>query len=306
MHNSGNTDSGQAPDSLEQLSRVLTEVKAGTSPVKLGRRAREVLEGMMTSPQQAALYPISYLANSFHVNPSTLTRLAKSLGYRGFSDLQAVFREHAAGGDSYYSERAGNLFNEDGSSHESLNLAARIANEETANIATMLGNIQAETLDGVVDLLCTAQRIRAHGLRQSYPIADYLSYGLGLIRGDVAVLSIAEHGITHGLSQLEPGDLLFTVGCSPFTRSTVTAARVAREQGIDVVTITDSFSSPLAAYARHTLISPTTGTYFSNSMSASLVLIEVLLTLVARKLGDKAIASLKHYEKLIGQMQFDI
>ena len=306
MYSSSDMDSVQAPDSLEQLSRLLAEVKAGTSPLRLGKRALEALEGMMTSPQQAALYPISYLANSFQVNPSTLTRLAKSLGYKGFSELQALFREHVAGSDSYYSERAGNLFNEDGSSHESLNLAARIANEETGNIATMLGNIQAETLDGVVELLCTAPRIRTHGLRQSYPIADYLSYGLGLVRRNVGILSIAEHGISHGLSQLEPGDLLLAVGCSPFTRSTVTAARIASEQGITVVAITDSFSSPLSAYARYSFISPTSGTYFSNSMSASLVLIEVLLTLVARRLGDRAITSLKHYEKLIGQMQFDI
>lgn len=306
MNNGIDTDSGQAPASLEQLSQLLGEVKAGETRLKLGKRALDVLERMITSPKQAALYSISHLANDYEVNPSTLTRLAKSLGYRGFAEFQMVFRDYAASTDNYYSKRAGDLFQQQGGSHEGLNLAAQIAHEETNNIATMLGNIQIEALDGVVALLCNAHRIRAHGLRQSYPIADYLSYGLGLIRGNVSVLSIAEHGITHGLSQLEAGDLLFAIGCSPFTRSTVTAARVAREEGIEVVTITDSYSSPLAALARYSLISPTTGTYFSNSMSASLVLIEVLLTLVARRLGDKAIDSLKHYEKLISRMQFEL
>ncbi len=306
MTSDANKDSGQSPESLEQLSKLLAEIKSGTAPLSLGKRARDVLEGMISSPTQAALYPITHLAEIFNVNASTLTRLAKSLGYSGFADLQMIFREHAANSETFYSDRAGSLFQEDGSPHEGLNLAARICNEETANIASMLGSIQAETLDGVVTLLCKARRVRTHGLRQSYPIADYLSYGLGLIRSNVGTLSVSEHGITHGLAKMEPGDLLVAVGCSPFTRSTVTAARIASQLGIDVVTITDSYSSPLAAYARYSFISPTTGSYFSNSMSAALVLIEVLLTLVAGKLGDQAIDSLKHYEKLIGQMQYDI
>ncbi len=294
------------PSSLEQLSRLLAELKAGTAELKVGRRALEVLDGMITYPKQSAISSISHLAEIFDVNPSTLTRLAKSLGYKGFAELQKVFRDYTAGTEHFYSRRAGQLFERDESHHKGVNLATQIANEETRNITNMVDNLNSQTLDRVVDLLADAPRIRTHGLRQSYPIANYLSYGLGLIRNNVSVLSIAEHGIIHGLAQLEPGDLLFTIGCAPYTRSTVTAAQIAREQGIEVVTITDNHASPLAASARYIFISPTSGSFFSNSMSASLVLIEVLLSLVARKLGDRALDSLMGYEKLIGKMQFEI
>lgn len=299
-------ESGNGPQSLEQLARLLAELKSGTAELKVGKRALEVLDGMITYPKQSAISSISHLAKTFSVNPSTLTRLAKSLGYKGFAEFQKVFRDYTAGTENFYSRRAGQLFQQDGSGSEGLNLATQIANEETLNIANMLGNLNSETLDRVVELLIRSPRIRTHGLRQSYPIANYLSYGLGLIRNNVSVLSIAEHGIVHGLAQLEPGDLLFTVGCAPYTRSTVTASQIAREQGIEVVSITDNHASPLAASASHTFISPTTGSFFSNSMSASLVLIEVLLSLVARRLGDKAMDSLMGYEKLIGKMQFEI
>lgn len=293
------------PTSLEQLSRLLAELKSGTADLRVGKRALEVLDGMITYPKQSAISSISHLAETFGVNPSTLTRLAKSLGYRGFAELQKVFREYTAGTEHFYSLRAGQLFQDD-QSHEGVHLASQIANEETQNIASMLDSLNSATLDGVVDLLIRAPRIRTHGLRQSYPIANYLSYGLGLIRSDVSVLSVAEHGIIHGISQLETGDLLFTIGCSPYTRGTVTASRVAREQGVEVVTITDNHASPLAALSRYTLISPTSGSFFSNSMSASLVLIEVLLSLVARRLGNQSLDSLMRYEKLIGKMQVEI
>ncbi|AKH20025.1 MurR/RpiR family transcriptional regulator [Sedimenticola thiotaurini] len=293
------------PQTLEQLSRLLAELKAGTAGLRLGKRALEVLDGMITYPKQSAICSISDLADNFGVNPSTLTRLAKSLGYKGFAEMQRVFRNYTAGTEHFYSLRAGQLFQHD-QGHEGIHLASQIANEETGNIASMLESLNSDTLDRVVDLLIQAPRIRIQGLRQSYPIANYLSYGLGLIRKDVAVLSVAQHGIIHGISQLEPGDLLFTIGSAPYTRSTVTASRVAREQGIEVVTITDNHASPLAASASYTFISPTSGSFFSNSMSASLVLIEVLLSLVARKLGDQALDSLKHYENLIGKTQVEI
>ncbi len=299
-------ESVNGPRSLEQLSRLLADLKSGTAELKVGKRALDVLDGMVTYPKQSAISSISHLAKTFDVNPSTLTRLAKSLGYKGFAELQKVFRDYTAGTENFYSRRAGQLFQQEQSRHEGLHLATQIANEETNNIASMLDNLKTETLDGVVELLIRSPRIRTHGLRQSYPIANYLSYGLGLIRNNVSVLSIAEHGIVHGLAQLEPGDLLFTIGCAPYTRSTVSASRIAREQGIEVVTITDNHASPLAATARYTLISPTTGSFFSNSMSASLVLVEVLLSLLARRLGDKALDSLMRYEKLIGKMQFEI
>ncbi len=293
------------PQSLDQLARLLAELKAGTAGLRLGKRALEVLDGMITHPKQSAICSISDLAETFGVNPSTLTRLAKSLGYKGFADMQRVFRKYTAGTEHFYSLRAGQLFQND-QTHAGIHLASQIANEETQNIASMLDSLNSDTLDGVVDLLIQAPRIRIHGLRQSYPIANYLSYGLGLVRKDVAVLSIAEHGIIHGIAQLEPDDLLFTIGCAPYTRSTVTAAQAAREQGIEVVTITDNYASPLAASARYTFISPTSGSFFSNSMSASLVLVEVLLSLVARKMGDRALGSLQRYEKLIGKMQVEI
>lgn len=295
----------RGPQTLEQLSRLLAGLKAGTAGMRLGKRALEVLDGMITYPKQSAICSISDLAENFGVNPSTLTRLAKSLGYKGFADMQRVFRDYTAGTEHFYSLRAGQLFQND-HTHAGIHLASQIANEETQNIASMLESLNSDTLDGVVDLLIRAPRIRTHGLRQSYPIANYLSYGLGLVRTDVAVLSIAEHGIIHGISQLEPGDLLFTIGCAPYTRSTVTASQLAREQGVEVVTITDNHASPLAASAAFTFISPTSGSFFSNSMSASLVLTEVLLSLVARKMGGRALDSLQRYEKLIGKTQVEI
>ncbi len=101
-------------------------------------------------------------------------------------------------------------------------------------------------------------------------------------------------------------DVLFAIGCKPYTRNTIIAAQLAQEQGITIIAITDSYSSPLAECAAHTFVTPTSGTFFSNNMGSSLVLIEVLLSLLAQRLGDSALRSLRHYERLINEMQVDV
>lgn len=299
------TTSYDAPKSLEELASLLGDIKSNNSHVKLGSRTLDVLKGLIDSPNNAAMYSISHLAKTFSVNPSTLTRLAKTLGFSGFSAFQHIFRDFTANADSFYSQRADKLFTEN-SGHKGLDLAAKIANDENDNIATMLSNINAETLDAAVDALLRANQVRSHGLRQSYPIADYLSYGLGLIRKNVSVLSVAEHGIVHGISQLTEGDLLFAIGSKPYTRNTITATRLAKKQGITIITITDNYTSPLAEFADYTFVAPTTGSFFSNNMGSSIVLVEVLLSLLAQKLGDSALASLRQYERLISETEIGL
>ncbi len=120
---------GDAPQSLEALASLLADIKSGNSPLRLGPSALRVLSAMISGPNQASLYSISHLADHFGVNPSTLTRLAKALGFAGFSEFQDIFRRYTANTGSFYSERADELLHYQ-SEHHGLDLAAKIASEE--------------------------------------------------------------------------------------------------------------------------------------------------------------------------------
>jgi DNA-binding MurR/RpiR family transcriptional regulator len=295
-----------APVSLDQLSELLASVQNGESLFRLGNRTTDVLAGMLASPRHSAVYSITQLADEFGVHPSTLTRLAKSLGYRGFSDLQAVFRRHIAHASHFYSEQAGRLHHSAPAERESLQIAARVAQDETGNIAGMLNGLDPTTLESVVEMLIEAPRVRVLGGRQASAIASYLAYGLGMLRNDVSVLVSGVQGSAQALAQLQPDDLLVVCGCSPHTRHTVVCARVARECGVKVIALTDNHASPLAASAHRALFAPTAGTFFGNSMAAMLVLVEALGTLVAEHMGDAAVAALEYREAMIDQLQVEL
>lgn len=292
-----------APESLQGLKTLLQEIQAGNAEISLGSRALQTLASLVDQPHMSAVSSITELAEKLNINASTLTRLAKRLGYRGFNDLQSVFRNHVAGVDaSYYSRQMDQLIHPDMTEHSAQSVFLQVVDDELANLRTLAASVDPVTFNEAATMLKQARKVRVHGLRQFYSLANFFSYGLGLIRNRVSILGEAGHGVAHALSQLNQEDVLVVLGCNPYTRATLDASRVAQKSGIPVIALTDSSASPLAATSSCCFIIPSTGRFYANSTAAWATLLEGLLTLVARELGDQAIATLKTREALFKEL----
>ena len=285
---------------LDELQHLLARIKQRKSSIKLGRRSFSTLTGMIDNPRHTALSSISEIAREMNVNASTLTRLSKRLGYSGFSEFQTVFREHISQEPNFYSDKLNRLLSDENpDEYKNLSLIANVAHDETSNISVMLKNIQPQTLDAIAEKTASANSIRIHGLRQFFSLACFLSYGLGMIRDNVDVLGDSGHGVVHSLAQLKTDDLLIVLGAEPYTRATADACRIAYEHGLNVIALTDSYASPLAAHAHHVVIMPIEGHYFGNNVASWFIFAEGLLDVVAHYLGEKSIKAIKRRELLI-------
>ncbi|WP_237143084.1 MurR/RpiR family transcriptional regulator [Pseudomonas citronellolis] len=162
--------------------------------------------------------------------------------------------------------------------------------------------MEPEAFARVVELLAGARRVRIHGMRQFTSLALFMSYGLGMLRPDVAALDSNRQGVADALAQLDAGDVLVVANCFPYTPSVLATAEVAARHGIEVVALTDSSSSPLARVAAHSFYVPNHSLFYSNSMCAFMLLAQGLLSEVAGRLGESALASLKHREALISEL----
>jgi DNA-binding MurR/RpiR family transcriptional regulator len=80
------------PRTYEELRAVLT---SGTP--HFPKRLRQVAIFLWQHPNDVALGTISEVARQVGVQPSTLVRFAKIFGYAGFSDFQALFKDHIKG-----------------------------------------------------------------------------------------------------------------------------------------------------------------------------------------------------------------
>lgn len=297
------SNGARAPVSVDELRHLVARIQSGDSKLRLGARSFRTLAGLVDAPRQAAVYSISELAETLDVNASTLTRLAKRLGYTGFNDLQGVFRRHITDGEDFYSRRADQLLRTDPALHHSIGLLNQIAQDEIANISAMIENVDAQAFERTARLIAGSRAVRVHGLRLFFSMASWIAYSLGMIRNDVALLGDPGHGVAHALAQLERGDVLIVLGCAPYTRATIEACEIAAAHGMRIVALTDSYASPLAAAAEHVFVTPTGGMFFANSTAACLILAEGLLALVARVLGQEAVSALKKREALIDELR---
>ncbi len=294
----------QLPDTVTGLKQLLAAIERQEVDIVLGSSSTRVLTSLIESPQRAAVSSITELSEQLGVNASTLSRLARRLGYSGFSKLQDVFRRELTEGRSFYSDQASQLV-VGTTDNGPLSQLARLGRQESANIASLIEQIDASTFDQVVGRLCEAKRVRIHGMRQFNSLALFMAYGLGMLRPDVSTLDSNRQGVADALAQLDAGDVLVVASCFPYTPSVLATADVAAHHGIEVIALTDSASSPLAKIANHSFYVPNHSLFFSNSMCGFMLLSQGLLSAVASSLGESAVEALKplkHRETLISEL----
>jgi len=293
--------SALAPDTVGGLKALLAAIEAGEVDIALGSSSVRVLTALIEAPQRAAVSSITELAEQVDVNASTLSRLARRLGYSGFRKLQDVFRRELTEGRSFYSDQASQLV-VGADDKGTLAQLTRLGRQESANIASTIEQVDPATFEAVVASLSQAKRVRIHGMRQFNSLALFMAYGLGMLRPDVGALDSSRQGVADALAQLETGDVLVVASCFPYTPSVLATAEVAARHGITVIALTDSASSPLAKTARHSFFVPNRSLFFSNSMCAFMLLAEGLLSAVASSLGEASVEALKYRETLIAEL----
>ncbi|MGE4250927.1 MAG: MurR/RpiR family transcriptional regulator [Parvibaculaceae bacterium] len=295
------------PRTIDELRNLVVMIRREQADISLGEKALDVLARLVDMPERAAVRTISELAELLSVNASTLTRLAQKLGFGGFNDFQNIFREAITDDERYfYSRQAGRLLSTVPPGIEEVGVFERLARETAANVEGFMGQLDPEALRRTAALLATARRVRIHGVRQFHAFASFLTYGLGMLRSDVALLDAPRLGAAEALAQLEKGDVVVVASCAPYTRSVAKVAEMAARCGLEVVAVTDTRASPLVPPSRHAFFVPHASSFFSNSMGAYIVFCEGMLNLVARLLGQSAMTALAHREKLITDMNVEM
>jgi len=302
------------PRTVDALRALAVRVGRGGASISMGGKAHGVLARLVERPEEVAVRTITELAESLGVNASTLTRLATRLGYAGFVDFQAVFRDGLASRHRhFYSEQAERLVATTSQRAPSgkntkapeLETMVRLAQDSIANIEGFVAQLSPDELRLAARLLARAPRVRVHGLRQFSSLASFMTYGLAMVRGDVALLDPHGLGVAEGLAQMQAGDLVVVISVEPYTRSVAEVAAIAAAAGIVVIAITDHRASPLATFAKHSFFIPHGSTFFSNSMGAFVIFCEGLLNLVATDLGKKALAALERRERFIDELKIE-
>lgn len=295
------------PGSLKDFIELYAQIANGEHSIRLKPRSLAILKSMIDAPEEAAAKSISELAEEHGLHISSITRLSQKLGYNGFHQLRNVFRGNLREKRKYYSDQVKELLQKQdgGPETEEATVMNRVVTDELGNILRMLDKGQDEQFSLIVDKIKNARHLAILGLRGCYPVAYFFAFYLRMIRDHVSLLGQAGNTIAEDLAKLDEQSLLITISVPPYTKSTISACRVCKENHIPLIAITDNPASPLAAYTNDVLATPIEGSYFFSPIAAMMLCIESLLAELVVQLGDDALIRINRTEKILNRLDIE-
>ena len=262
-------EAAAGPADFDELKSLIAARYEGL-PTRLQSAARHLID----HPNDAAMQTVAFLANASHVQPSALVRLAKALGYSGFSEMQAVFRAALLAQTQSYGERvrvrrSSQKHAPAADSQDFLRVLCEGSIEALKSLQEANDNV---SFQAAVALLGNARSIHVMGLRRAWPIASYLVYLLTRNQRAARLLGNMGGMVPDELEAMDRDDVLVAISFQPFHADTVAAVERARERGIPVLALTDSSLSSLARNATVVLEARDADIMGFRSVAASMVL----------------------------------
>ncbi|WP_168199112.1 MurR/RpiR family transcriptional regulator [Pseudorhodobacter turbinis] len=292
------------PTNIEELRTLLIDITKGDAPHSLGAKARAAFGRILDIQDSNDLLSITTLSERIETNPSTITRLAKNLGYPGFGAFQkALLATRLQQPGSFYLNQAQSaLLNADQPIKQR---AAQLCHENQANIDHFVENLDPKSFETAIRLIADARRVTIYGIRQFHSLAAFLAYGLRLIRADVSVLDSNALGAAEEIGAMGAGDVCIVISVAPYSRQVVAAAQVAHEQGLDVIAITDLASSPLVSTSKAAIFAPHQSSFISNSITSFFAVAECVINAVAASNSEETEQALIARQNLIKRLNVE-
>jgi DNA-binding MurR/RpiR family transcriptional regulator len=236
------------PRNLAELREVMTRDQH-----LLTNRMRDAARYIIDHPNDVALNSVASIAQRAGVPPPAFVRLAKALGYEGFSDMQRMFREPLERSERpNLSERIRHFRGEDvlEDPTDIVNMLRTFSKANRISLEHLSEEAAVMPLQEVVDTILAASVVHVIGARRSFPIATYLAYALNRVgRPTVHINGLG--GTFHEQAiAVRHGDVLLAISFPPYADETVTVCREVVGRGIPLISITDGIFSPIAKDAK--------------------------------------------------------
>ncbi|MBU3142042.1 MurR/RpiR family transcriptional regulator [Clostridium sp. CF012] len=249
---------------------------------RLSKGQKLIAEYILKHYDKAAFMTAAKLGSSVGVSESTVVRFANELGFSGYPKLQKSLQELIK--NKLTTVQRIELSNDFITQENALK---GVLKADMENIRATLEKINHKTFEDVVNSLFKAKKIYIIGLRSSSALAEFLAFYLNLILDNVKVVAYGVSDIFEQIINVSEEDVLIGIGFPRYATRTIEALAFAKSRNADVVAITDSLLSPLAAKADYTLIAQSNMASFVDSLVAPLSVINALIIAVGLREKEK-------------------
>jgi DNA-binding MurR/RpiR family transcriptional regulator len=257
---------------------------------QLSPKHQRVVQYVAENPSFAAFATASQLGERIGASSATVVRLAQALGFNGYGEFQQNVRHgylrtlHPMEVLQRQPQDGRNLF-ETQLYQDIENLRRTLQSLHTGRLTDV-----ARRVDSAVETV-----IISSGTHSS--VAIVFAAHLRFMGYRAFVEDRGGPHLTAAIAPLNSRDLLIGISFWKGVREIVKAAEWGSKRGIPTVGITDTIYSPLAKAADLSIVLPTEGTSFFQSMVAPLSIINGLVAHLAQEAGPARKQAMKEAEK---------
>lgn len=251
---------------------------------------------ILSNKYEAPFLPAYEIAKEINADSSTLVRFAKSIGYKGYPELQRDFGKLIIDEIRYSGQlEKAKHFKEP----KEKNIVRVSLNKAYRNIVELLDNIDEESISLFSEAICSSRKKIIIASRSSYSTGHFLYFELKKILPNVQFLIDYDHGFYDVFEDLNQQDLIIAISVPRYTKITIDFAQYAAQRKLKIASITDSRISPLFPLSSVCLFAPTQSATFHNSNVTLMTLADAIIAQVFYKKRKTAIKRLEREEKIL-------
>ena len=274
------------------MRNLLSEIEARMPTFSKGQKL--ISHYILENYDKAAYMTASKLGSIVHVSESTVVRFAIELGYAGYPEfqhaLQELVRTHLT---SFQRMEVTNHLIGDG------DILSKVLLGDAEKIKHTLEEIDRSAFELAVEHIVKARDIYILGVRASSSLAGFLAHGLRMIFDNVKfVQTTSGSEMFEQIMGIRSDDVMVAISFPRYSKRIIHAVDFAKHAGADVITITDTESSPIAPQANQLLIAKSDMASFVDSLVAPLSIINAMIVAVSLKKQDDLRVRLHQLEQI--------
>jgi len=254
-----------------------------------------VADKVLADPDEAIFYTITDLAEKSGVGETTVIRLCRKLGCKGYQEFKLSLVQNL-------SSPSGQIHGDIEEGDEVITIAQKISALNAQTVQNTMTLLDEDSLQRAIELLSGANKIYFFGVGSSGITAEDAKYRFMRLGFHVEAASDS-HIIAMNAALARPGDVIVGISVSGSTKDLVDTVRMAKQNGVKIICLTNHARSPITHHADVVLLGssrehPLRGGAFSSKL-AQIQILDILTTTLSLKHKDKTYDAMEKTAKSV-------
>ncbi|WP_433954548.1 MurR/RpiR family transcriptional regulator [Bacillus safensis] len=259
---------------------------------------RRIADYIVQNPMEVAFLTVDKLASKVGTSTATIMRFSAAVGYSGFSELQKELQSNMKHKAAPQTRLEANLKHSNKSKllHNHVEL-------QFQNIQYALDNITEETFQHI-EKIASSRQVLCTSVRSGRPVGEYLSLGINRLLGNCQYIDADKSDWVDDLVHFQSDDFIIAVSYPRYAKRMKDLLEAAKSYGVEVLLITDSYSSPLTKYAQYVLPCSSASVSSHNSVVSAIFIVDYILSALAINDPERTKPRLDQINHMLTKMSY--